>query len=335
MSTFNGSSFIADQIRSIQCQTFTNWVMIVRDDGSTDETLDIVKNFAADDERIQIVTDNRPSRLGPKASFGALMERAQDMHAHYYCFADQDDVWHSDKIASSLERLKKIEADTGADVPVLVYSDLQVVTKDLVEISPSFYAYQGIRTGEEPPFHTLLVQNHIVGCSMMFNRSLLEMATPVPEQAYMHDWWVAICARVRGIVSFLDEPTVKYRQHGGNSAGAGGIRRLFSLSGWGTLWQKLNWIFLCSVSQSESLSQRLHTRGDSAGVLSPTEAAAVYAVEVWGQLAEMNVLERLGLAIGWRLKSQNNPLTILLYIQLLLLPMLKRLLYRPSKGKEK
>jgi glycosyltransferase involved in cell wall biosynthesis len=221
LATYNGERFLAAQLDSIVSQTYDDWRLLVRDDGSTDGTRDILRGYAGDHlERIVVVEDDDQG-LGARGNFERLMQHSD---ARYIMFCDQDDVWLADKISRLLEALRKLEKQHGADIPLLVHSDLKVVGPDCEELQPSFFAYQRI----EPLFgrcvNRLLVQNVVTGCASIFNRTLLERALPIPADAAMHDWWLALVAASFGRVAHVPETTVLYRQHGENAIGARPIR---------------------------------------------------------------------------------------------------------------
>jgi glycosyltransferase involved in cell wall biosynthesis len=325
LATYNGEAFVEEQVASIQNQNYTNWRILARDDGSVDRTREILLRLAKCDARIQMIEDDPQRNLGPRGSFGLLMQRALASGARYACFCDQDDVWHPEKITRELSVATELERRSGKKHPVLVYTDLEVVDRDLQLISRSFYEFQGIRRGrDEPPFSTLLVQNHVVGCTAMMNRALLGIASPIPDTAYMHDWWTALCAGACGSLVFIRQATVRYRQHQANQVGVGGIKRLKQISALGTVFHKMNRIFLYSIAQANPLALRLAemARGSS---LDCAKASQVLAdVETWSHLRETKLLRRIGAALRRNMRSQNLPLTLVLYLQLVILPLLTK-----------
>src|SRR5919205_1163827 len=105
LSTYNGARFLAEQIESIRQQTFTGWILLLRDDGSLDDTRVIVDSLEALDSRLVVVRDER-GNLGPVGSYGLLLQHAADRGARYVALADQDDVWEADKLAQELELIR-------------------------------------------------------------------------------------------------------------------------------------------------------------------------------------------------------------------------------------
>jgi rhamnosyltransferase len=235
LSSYNGGKYIEQQIGSLLRQTLADWTLLVRDDGSSDDTVAIVERLGLADSRIQLLRD-RLGNLGPAASFGTLLERAADMGARYVALVDQDDVWQPTKLANQLEALQQREAQVGAETPLLIHSDLRVVADDLSLIHPSFLRFHRVRHVAEWPLGSLLVQNFVTGCTAMINAALLRAAAPLPP-VVMHDWWLALCAAALGEVHYLREPTVLYRQHGANVVGSKGWMQ----AGKETLRQPLVW----------------------------------------------------------------------------------------------
>ena len=153
--------------------------------------------------------------------------------APYIMCCDQDDVWLPDKIAVTLERMKKLEDECGArKVPLLVFTELRVVDDRLKSISDTMSSYQQLECSRTE-LKDIVVQNYITGCAMMINRYLLHMVYGRNkkrkiklENVIMHDWWCALIAAAYGRISFIKHPTILYRQHGSNSVGAKNVNTL-------------------------------------------------------------------------------------------------------------
>ncbi|MBN2324073.1 MAG: glycosyltransferase family 2 protein [Spirochaetes bacterium] len=225
MAAYNGEKYIGRQIESILNQTYENWELVIRDDGSTDETAVIVRQFCKSHHgRIKLISDDQ-SNLGSQESFNRLLGEVQ---SGYYMLSDQDDWWIPEKVEITYGKMKEIESKSGRDVPILLHTDLSVADKKLNIIAKSFSKYQNLKAARIRSFNRLLVQNVVSGCTVMINRALRDRALPIPPAAMMHDWWLALVASAFGIVEYVDHPTVLYRQHGINVVGAKewGIRYL-------------------------------------------------------------------------------------------------------------
>jgi rhamnosyltransferase len=218
LSGYNGARYISEQIESIRRQTFRDWILLVRDDGSSDGTVQLLESLAAAEARICLLRDGR-GNLGPAQSFGVLMEAALSAGAEYVAFADQDDVWHPDKLEHQLETLRTREATVGSAVPLLVHSDLSVVDEELRLIHRSFRVFQGLGRDRATTLQRLLTQNFVTGCTTVINRALLRAALPLPD-VVMHDWWLALCASALGEILCCPGAMVLYRQHDRNTAGS-------------------------------------------------------------------------------------------------------------------
>lgn len=217
MATYNGERFVREQIESIQNQTFTDWQLLISDDGSSDATLAVVQALAEKDNRISIIS-SRIRYGSAKANFMALMSKAS---AQYVMFCDQDDVWLPTKIEKTLAQMRELEKNTGIDVPLLVFTDMKVVREDLSVISNSFEEYSKIDP-RRTNFAQLIAQSVGAGCTMMVNHAAVTYALRAKNinDIIMHDWWLSLIASAFGKITYLNEPTSLYRQHDNNEVGA-------------------------------------------------------------------------------------------------------------------
>jgi len=227
LATYNGQTFIAEQIKSIQANldyhTKVNRI-IVTDDGSTDDTQEIVLKLSEKDSKI-VWVNNTSYKHGPKGNFEfGLMQSSAD----YVMLCDQDDVWLTHKIEVSIKALLSAEKRATPGTPLLVFSDKQIVDDQLHLICDSYFTLKKINKDWYLKFNQLCQQNVISGCTMLVNRSLINKALPIPERAYMHDWWIALVAHRCGEIIFIDQALIQYRQHRNNTIGAQ-KRTLFSL----------------------------------------------------------------------------------------------------------
>jgi len=217
MATYNGGEFIEAQLASLRDQSYPDWRLRIRDDGSTDGTVETIRRCAAQDERVCLIEPDG-IRKGASGSFSRLLERFAP-EADYLMFCDQDDIWLPNKIEITLARMQEMEARFGIESPLLVHTDLSVTDRELNVAATSFWHYQGLNS-DVKGLHRLLVQNNVTGCTMMVNRTLAVLAGTVPSQAIMHDWWLAVVAAAFGKIEHVPQPTMLYRQHGANDTGA-------------------------------------------------------------------------------------------------------------------
>ncbi len=236
LASWNGADYIEEQLDSILNQTVPQIRILVSDDGSTDGTREILEtykqkypervllNHRSDERRRGDAEDGIPAAAG---NFFWLLESycAGDHHG-YVMLSDQDDVWKPDKAEKLLGEMRRLEARKGADHPILVHSDMEVVDAGLHSIHPSFFVYQHCDPNGTT-FPELLAENRVTGGAVMMNRALAELFPERPEACFMHDWWIALAASCFGTIGCVREPLYLYRQHGTNTLGAkktGGVK---------------------------------------------------------------------------------------------------------------
>lgn len=217
LATYQGESWLEELLLSLVAQTHKDWALYARDDGSHDDTLRLLEAFRDRGLRPTLILPAAATPLGPTQSFSLLLGAALEAGEETFFFCDQDDVWEPLKIERSLDSLRAAPAG-----PALVHTDLSVADKDLQTLSPSFRRATHTLDIAPNPLPRLLAQNFVTGCTVGFNRALAEVAYPVPPDALMHDWWVALLASATGTVRYVDEPLIRYRQHGSNASGGVG-----------------------------------------------------------------------------------------------------------------
>ena len=216
MATWNGERFLEEQLDSLFAQTFQDFRLVVRDDTSSDSTMEILERYRSRyPERIEI--RKNASRLGACGSFSLL---AQESVASYVAFCDQDDIWRKDKLEITFDAMQAVERERGVDVPAMVFTDVTLIEEDGRVVASSLWKLAHVNP-EGAKLGNLLVQNLVSGCTALANRSLMVKGCPIPSEAAMHDSWLALVACAFGILRPLQERTVQYRQHAGNAVGAG------------------------------------------------------------------------------------------------------------------
>lgn len=215
MATYNGEKFIGAQIESLLSQTYQNWHLITRDDGSIDKTVNILYDYRKKiPGKISILESTEHS--GASLNFGELLKNST---ADYVMFCDQDDIWLPEKIMISFNGMLQLEAKYGQEKPLLLFTDLTVVDKCLNVTAKSFWEYEKINP-DNTTINRLLVQNVVTGCTTIMNKKLKDLSIPIPPEAIIHDWWTALVASVFGHIEYIRVPTMLYRQHDRNDIGA-------------------------------------------------------------------------------------------------------------------
>lgn len=226
MATYNGETFLRAQLDSILQQSNQDWQLIIRDDCSTDATVQIIKEYQLlRPEQIRLIRAEQPSGSAQNNFFRLLRYST----AEYVMFADQDDVWLKDKVQNTLEKMRELEEPYGAQTPLLVHTDLAVVDAALRVINPSLFQMHNMDAARNQ-LNNIVVQNIVTGCTMMVNRALMDLVTEIPAHAVMHDMWLALIAAAFGQIGFLDRATMLYRQHGQNVKGARDMRSLLYIA---------------------------------------------------------------------------------------------------------
>lgn len=235
LATYNAEKYIDAQIESLLKQTYQEYVICIHDDGSIDKTVEIIKNYQKQYPDKIILLEGEPTG-GAKDNFFYLMK---EVEAPYYMFSDQDDVWLPNKMKVTHDRLQKLVREYSDKNPLLVSTDLKVVNEELDILSESMRVYSKIQMGKQISLNKLLIQNYAVGCTLMFNRRLRDLAVgSYNSRIVMHDWWLAMIAQVMGAYENMDCATILYRQHGDNSVGASNVNISYSIGKLGKLKEK-------------------------------------------------------------------------------------------------
>lgn len=206
MSSYNGGKYIQEQIESIINQKGEFILdLVVRDDGSSDETLTILEKYEAEG-RLRYI---KGSNVGPAKSFMELVR--ENKGYDYYSFSDQDDVWKLDKIDRALRGIEKTER------PVVYFSNAKLVDRNLNSLGRDVY--------KECPrldFYTMTCAGGILGCSIVFNSKVAQLIQEkdLPQNIIMHDFYIVVlCKAVGGEIIYDRLSSLMYRQHDRNVIG--------------------------------------------------------------------------------------------------------------------
>jgi|SRR5690554_84251 len=216
LSTYNGEKYLDELFNSIIDQTYINWHLIIRDDGSIDSTQIIIDKFKVKYPG-KISQIESKQNVGVIKSFEILMQHTV---SDYIMFCDQDDVWLPTKIELTYEKITQFEKEYP-NKPILIHSDLMVVDKYLNVISNSFWYYSRIRPELLVDFNYLAVKNAVTGCTAMINSKVKNIIPKSTQNTLMHDSWITLnIANELGVIAYIDIPTILYRQHDNNVLGA-------------------------------------------------------------------------------------------------------------------
>lgn len=211
LCTYQGEQYLDEQLDSFAAQSYTQWKAWVSDDGSHDNTRALLAAYQQQWGKDRLSICEGP-RKGFVANFMSLICQ-RDIEADYYALSDQDDVWHTDKLARAIQSLES----TPPDVPALYCSRTDLINEhgELIGRSRHFT--------RKPAFANALVQNIAGGNTMVFNNAARKLLISAGSdiQVIAHDWWVYIVVSACGGVIHYDEnPTLRYRQHSENLIGS-------------------------------------------------------------------------------------------------------------------
>ena len=202
IATYNGKKYLREQLDSILSQLKGGDEIIISDDSSKDNTLEIIASYQ--DERIKVLPHQKFH--SPIFNFENALRYAT---GDYIFLSDQDDIWLPDKVKQMKAILETCD---------LVVSDCKVVDKDLHVMDESFFAERKSGRG----FWKNLYRNSYLGCCMAFRREVLNYVLPFPRKIAMHDIWIGLSVELHGKVAFIPEPLMLYRRHGENVSYGGG-----------------------------------------------------------------------------------------------------------------
>ena len=208
MSTYNGEKYILEQLKSLEKQKGVLINLFIRDDGSTDNTVNIIKEYKTDKIKIKLICGEN---IGVRDSSVWLIKNCQ-YKTEYYAFCDQDDYWLEENLISAIKIMDKDKEK----IPKLYYSNIFVTDENLNIITKSNY------NKVKDTLPVALANNPATGCTVVFNRELLEKVVfPENYKIRMHDWWMyKVCICIGGKIYKDKNSYIYYRQHGNNAVGA-------------------------------------------------------------------------------------------------------------------
>ncbi|MFI3264630.1 MAG: glycosyltransferase family 2 protein [Rikenellaceae bacterium] len=217
MATYNSSKYLKPQIDSLLNQTYKEFTLYIRDDGSQDETIAIINKYQQQQQNIILLNDPIKNR----EAMGSFIWLLESIEADYYMFCDHDDIWLENKIELSMAKMQKIESP---NTPSLIFTDLRVVTEDLNIIAPSMWRYEKLRPKLLTQKRFATTKNIFTGCTMLINNQAKQISLPISPKAIMHDSWIGLRVIAHnGNIGYIQEPQLLYRQHGNNAVGSAPI----------------------------------------------------------------------------------------------------------------
>lgn len=200
LSTFNGEAYLNAQLESLLSQGNSDIYITIRDDGSSDGTPSMLKEYANNNKNIKLILG---SNVGAVHSFIELLKLHKNSHG-YFAFCDQDDIWHRDKIDRAVSALES----SAQPERTLYFSRLALVNQDGAQIQLS-------DVPTHLTFNNALVENVVTGASAVFGSGIRDlMLMGRPECMVWHDWWLYLVATALGRVIYDEVPSIQFRRHG-------------------------------------------------------------------------------------------------------------------------
>lgn len=212
LASYNGEKYISEQLDSIINQTYKNWELIIRDDGSKDETMTILNKYEKKDERIKILRDDK-GNLGFLKNFEELLFNAKE---EFVLFSDQDDFWLKNKLEKFVEKIRDLN-EKVLSKPLLIHCNSLVCDEKLEIIKEKFIDSKiAKKNNSNIYFFEYIVQ----GSTSMVNKKMIRESLPFLKSVTLHDRYFHLLSQFLGTRIFIDESLVRYRQHEKNAIGA-------------------------------------------------------------------------------------------------------------------
>ena len=218
MSTYNGEKYVREQLDSIIAQKDVDLTLIVRDDGSSDGTPEILSGFARDHDNVIFVNENNKCNLGFNGSFLSLIEYGlKNTDATYFSFADQDDYWIPSKLSSALDLIGETLSAHNCDeqTPLYYYANKYWSDVNLKPIHEDNMRYC------KDDYFDMCMLPPVYGCASVFNRRLAEvmMEKEIPESILYDVYMFRLACMMGGLLISDKRPQLYYRRHGNNASG--------------------------------------------------------------------------------------------------------------------
>lgn len=214
LTTYNGEKYLNELIESILVQNKYKFKLLIRDDGSVDGTVEIIKYYSKLYPNLIFYYEDKIGNIGSTPSFEYLLNLST---SDYIMFCDQDDIWLPNKIELSYEKIIEYEKK-NPDIPLLVFTDMINVDKNLKIINNSFMKSHKFNRLDVDNVYKMFALSAVPGCTIMMNSKVKQYVLPIPN-FLVHDHWIATNIVYYGKVVYINKCTVLYRQHDVNSVG--------------------------------------------------------------------------------------------------------------------
>jgi len=209
LATYNGELYLKEQLDSILNQSFKDYSLLIGDDGSTDNTLNILKEYQKRYSHITVLKNRE--RLGVVYNFEKLINQVS---TDYIALCDQDDIWDIDKLEKSIEYLE----NNNQEKPLMFHCDLRGISGDNKKLYNSFFEMRGYAFFVDRAVDVMLGRCGVMGNTIVFNQALKKKILPFPKDLMVHDYWIALVNEFFGRRVTYNKPLLSYRLHANNTS---------------------------------------------------------------------------------------------------------------------
>jgi len=214
LCSYQAEKFLVEQLDSLLVQTHQNIEIHIFDDCSNDASISIASHYVEKHPNLYLHINE--SRLGFVKNFEQAI-RVLSSKGEYIALCDQDDIWHSNKLASCLNALKLLEKK-HPNKPAIAHSDLRMIDDKGLCIYSSFFKHKNLQLPAEKSLAKILGYNGMMGNTLLMNSRLAKLALPFPVSLKYHDYWLALVNETFGVRATLNEPLIDYRIHNHNAS---------------------------------------------------------------------------------------------------------------------
>tara|TARA_B110000879_G_C11169762_1_gene512989 strand:+ start:811 stop:1782 length:972 start_codon:yes stop_codon:yes gene_type:complete len=203
MAVFNGSKYINLQIDSILTQTYSNIELVILDDCSVDNTIELIEPYLYD-SRVKLFKNDR--NMGYKKNFEKAISLCS---GEFIALSDQDDIWFNNKLDYLINNIGEYD---------LIHSDAHLIDSENMHIHSSYSKYSSKSLNSTPK--NIILNGFVTGCTCMFNSRICKDILPFPDGDYVHDRWISLISSINKGITYANLPLISYRQHSDNISGA-------------------------------------------------------------------------------------------------------------------
>jgi len=223
LATYNGEKYLEAFLQSLYKQSYNNFDIIVRDDGSVDNSLNILKSYM--DKLNIIFIKDKLMNIGIIKNYNKILEYIEKNNYENILFADQDDIWFPNKVEIMIEQMSLYTQKYNC--PLLIHCNAIITDENLNPIQ------QFINIHKEYNLNQMIFHPIVQMASVIINKKLLQEIYHLPSDIFMHDYYISIVNEIIGKRIFLDESLMYYRQHDSNLLGANNktidkLKKIFS-----------------------------------------------------------------------------------------------------------